>query len=315
MSALTVPTAPAIDVERPLFVCGVGRSGTSLLQSLLNAHSQLAFPPETHFFRRHVIGRGAATWRASTLDERRSRLALDLDLARAGALVEELAAHAEPGQAFRALLSSVAASEGKPRVGDKDPRNIDVLPQLAQEFPAAVLLHIVRDPRDVLASRMQAAWSAQRPWWIHPLLYAAQLRRGSDEGRRAFGARYLEVHYEALLAAPEAELRRICDHAQLPFEPSMLEFAASARRLVAPDEHAWKKETLGPLLTGNAGKWSASLTPFQVAYCESASSIAFERFGYERADGSSALLDAATSLLRYSLRAAYDRRARRETTR
>ena len=315
MSAITAPTTPPIDVERPLLVCGVGRSGTSLLQSMLNAHSQLAFPPETHFFRRHVLGQGAAVWRASSVDERRARLALDLDLARAGLDVDALARCAAPGQAFRALLAAVAAAEGKPRVGDKDPRNIDVLPALAREFPAAVLVHIVRDPRDVLASRMKAAWSAHRPWWVHPLIYAEQLRRGCAEGRRSFGERYLEVRYESLLAAPEAELRRVCERAELPFEPGMLDFAASARRLVAPGEHAWKKETLGPLLSGNTGKWSASLSPFQVAYCESASAIAFERFGYERADGSSALLDAATALLRHTLRAAYDLRTRRETTR
>lgn len=313
-TAISTTTHP-IDVERPLFVCGVGRSGTSLLQSMLNAHSALAFPPETHFFRRYAIGRGAAQWRVSSSDERRARLALDLELARAGVDVEALAQLPDPGHAFRALLCAVAAAEGKQRVGDKDPRNIDALPALAREFPAAHLVHIVRDPRDVLTSRMQAAWSAHRPWWVHPLIYAEQLRRGCAEGRACFGERYLEVHYEALIAAPERELRRICDHADLAFEPAMLDFAASARRLVDPREHSWKKETLGPLLTANAGKWAQALSPFQVAYCESATSIAFDRFAYVRADAGSALLDAATALLRRTLRAAYDRRARQEPNR
>jgi len=35
----------------PIFIVGVGRSGTSLVQSMLNAHSKIAFPPETHFVR------------------------------------------------------------------------------------------------------------------------------------------------------------------------------------------------------------------------------------------------------------------------
>ena len=38
----------------PIFIIGVGRSGTSLLQSMLNSHSKIAFTPETHFIRSYM---------------------------------------------------------------------------------------------------------------------------------------------------------------------------------------------------------------------------------------------------------------------
>ena len=40
---------------KPIFIIGVGRSGTSLLQSMLNAHKDISFPPETHFIRYYLI--------------------------------------------------------------------------------------------------------------------------------------------------------------------------------------------------------------------------------------------------------------------
>ena len=54
MSASSQCERLRVDLERPVLVCGIGRSGTSLLQSMLNAHHDLCFPPETHFFRRFV---------------------------------------------------------------------------------------------------------------------------------------------------------------------------------------------------------------------------------------------------------------------
>lgn len=299
----------AVDLDRPVLVCGVGRSGTSLLQSMLNAHPELAFPPETHFFRRHVMPGELDAWGGPEREALRQRLADDPDFARAAvdpAVV--LAAHSPLG-GFRALLAEVARVQGKQRVGDKDPRSIDCLPELARAFPEAHVVHVVRDPRDVLVSRMKAAWSAHRPWWVHPLIQAEQLRRGRTEGPACFGERYLEVRYEALIASPDFELRRVCRHLELDFAPAMLDFGASARSLVDARELSWKKETLGPLLAGNAGKWRAALTPFQVAWTEAVCAESFDELGYRRADGGSALLDAAAAVGRAAMRRAYARRA------
>jgi hypothetical protein len=282
----------AVDLERPVLVCGVGRSGTSLLQSMLNAHPELAFPPETHFFRRHVMPGELDAWGGPEREALRMRLADDTDFARAGVDPAVVLAADSPLGGFRALLAEVARAQGKRRVGDKDPRSIDCLPELARAFPEARVVHVVRDPRDVLVSRMKAAWSAHRPWWVHPLIQAEQLRRGRTEGPACFGERYLEVRY-----------------LELDFVPEMLDFGASARSLVDARELSWKKETLGPLLAGNAGKWRAALTPFQVAWTEAVCAESFDELGYRRADGGSALLDAAAAAGRAAMRRAYAHRA------
>lgn len=308
-------TSIAVDLERPVFIIGVGRSGTSLLQSMLDAHPDLAFTPETHFYRRYVAdvvqrtkleGRGVLAFMRL--------IETDAEFARAGVPMEALVDRGDLldlEEVFRRLLERAALIRGKCRVGDKDPRNIDYLPALARSFPQALVLHVVRDPRDVVLSRTKAAWSAARPWWVHPLIYREQLRRGRRLGPRLFGPRYLELAYEDLISSPAEALHRVCEHVGLDYSPEMLEFGESARRLVDERELQWKKETLGPLLARNSGKWREGLSSAQVSFTEAVCREAFEQLGYERAGGSFSPWHLAAPLLVPGSRLAYDWKLRR----
>lgn len=277
----------------PIFVVGVGRSGTSLLQSMLAAHSQLAMPPETAFLRRfaaprllgHTHRRGGpeAVENLLECDERVRRLGLDL----ADVLgdVNWQTRHLERS-IYESLMAAYATEMGKSRFGDKDPRLIEFLPVVNCLWPAAFVIQVVRDPRDVVSSRLKADWARQRPYWLHALVYKAQMKLGRRTGPALFGPRYVEVHYEALLARPEEELRRLCAAVHLDFEASMLSFQESARRLVANSELQWKRETLGPVLADNAGKWHATLSPTAVGVVEAACLEMFDSREYEPASSS-----------------------------
>ena len=256
----------------PVLVVGVGRSGTSLVQSMLAAHSQLAFPPETQFVRRYV-GRGRLSWchrsggvpavrAALQADDRIRRLGLDLDRVlaryRGGARFSEV-------DLYETLLTCYARHAGKPRVGDKDPGCVEYLPLLARHWPAAHVVHVIRDPRDVLASRKKAAWSRHRSSIAHMLVNRVQLRAGTRSGPRLYGNRYHEIVYETLLAEPETTLRRLTERLGVPYEAGMLEFSGAARALVSDEELAWKRETLEPLRATNAGKWRCELANWESA--------------------------------------------------
>lgn len=283
-------TRQSVDMQRPVVICGVGRSGTSLLQSMLNAHPALCFPPETHFFRRYVADERtrrrferlgpAALQAALEADAEFARCKLDPR----ALLQPETGRGLNTARVFVRLLRSVAQRADKSRIGDKDPRSLDHLDSWKREFPAARVVHVIRDPRDVLLSRTKAAWSADRPWWAHIMICKEQLRRGRIVGQRAFGEAYLEVRYERLIADPDSALRRICEHIHLPFDRRMLEFGESAKELVADRELDWKRETLGPLLSNNTEKWRAGLTPFQVRLTERVARESFRDLGYEADD-------------------------------
>ncbi len=275
---------------RPVFIVGVGRSGTSLLQSMLDAHPKITFLPETHFYRNYVSAKKKrAKLEQAGVENFKKLLATDEDFARVNISVDKLLVNYQSGneafnleEVYRTMLELYLEDFPETHlVGDKDPRNIDYLESLHQSFPDAKVLHIVRDPRDVLLSRMKAAWSSHRPVWQHVLLYETQLKRGRKMGRELFGPNYYEFRYEDLITYPEISLQKIAAHLEIDYDPKMLQFSKSAERLVDKREMSWKKETLGPLLKTNKDKWKESLKPWQINLAEQVCTTAFKDFDYE----------------------------------
>lgn len=287
----TLPSIMLEDSRRVIFIVGVGRSGTSLLQSMLHAHPNISFLPEIHFFRRYIASTYSRfKYEKLGVKKFQSKIADDNEFERAGMSANNvLEPFMDGGQKFdlvrvyNRLLNLYRARKGVDAVGVKDPRLIDYLPQVKQAFPGANILHIIRDPRDVVLSRMNANWSAGRPDWLHALTYRAQIKRGHTIGGRLFGAQYMEVHYEELLAEPERILQDLAEHLGVPYSNDMLAFQSSAEELVHESEYSWKKETMGPLLRDNSGKWREGLSGWQVCLTEQICNKAFECFGYERA--------------------------------
>ena len=275
---------------RPVFIVGVGRSGTSLLQSMLDAHPKITFLPETHFYRNYVSAKKKrATLEQAGVENFVELLEADQDFKRVNIepkklLENYLSAKEEFNleEVYRTMLEQYLENYPETHlVGDKDPRNIDYLESLYQSFSDAKILHIVRDPRDVLSSRMKAAWSKHRPVWQHVLLYETQLKRGRKMGKKLFGANYHEFRYEDLITYPEITLQKIAAHIELEYDENMLQFSKSAERLVDKREMSWKKETLGPLLKTNKDKWKESLKPWQINMAEQVCTTAFKDFDYE----------------------------------
>jgi hypothetical protein len=251
-------------------IVGVGRSGTSLLMTALDSHPMLALPPETQFVWRHV-----ARWPKATLAQTRMRVATETNFARLGFDLDEFFAPFMTGremfsnaQAYRRIFEMWAERTGSTRIGDKSPKNIEYLPLIKRIFPAARVIHIIRDPRDVFLSRTKAKWSAGRSRLTQALAYRAQFDLARRIGPRLFGESYLEVHYEQILSNPRAELGRICSLLGVPFDPKMLDREKSARTHVFREEIEWKQTVLGPLLTENRDKWRKELSPEDVAFIE-----------------------------------------------
>jgi hypothetical protein len=286
------PLDSQVDLQRPIFVVGVGRSGTSLLQSMLASHPSVVFPPETGMMRHFVRGRVFEhLFRQAGLDAVVERLEQD---ERIGNMEPDHARLVVPfrdeGRPFsdiglyRELLRQSALLAGKPRVGDKDPRLIEYLPLVKRHFPDAMIIHVVRDPRDVLASKKKAAWSKNRNPLLHIFANRVQWKMGRKVGRKLFGKNYTEVVYESLIHSPQDELGRLCQWLGVPYEASMLEFASTAKKLVRPEELSWKKETLGPILKDNTEKWRSELSDWEIALSESLSTDLLAEQGYPRSD-------------------------------
>ena len=242
-----------IESNQYIFIVGVGRSGTSLLHSMFAAHSAVRALPETSYLRRYVF--------TNTLS--RNSVAEDKLLLRVEGLARK--ARGEAGRARRVLLSNyleVTRDENYSYVLDKDPRLVEHISDLHRSFKGPKVIHIFRDPRDVLASKKKAEWSKGRTLVSYLTASRVQLgdaRKASDKGE------VFSVKYESLIKYPEAELKRLCQCLNFPYSEEMLDFSDAASKLVQSSEMSWKKETLRPIMAGNSNKWKNELTPVEAA--------------------------------------------------
>jgi hypothetical protein len=238
---------------------------------MIASHPDVAFLPESSILRRLLIsGRLRKKMDREGVEGAMRLLGTDERFGRIGVPAVELfnGEGTSAAEIYRKLLLAYAARLGRYWVGDKDPRLVEYLPLVRQALPDARVIHIIRDPRDILASKKQAEWSKSRSTIAHILAGKMQLNLGRRDGPRAFNENYYELSYERLIQNPQEELLKVCSAIGLDYHPAMLEFGAAAKQLVSEAEVSWKKETLGPVLAANTGKWRDKLEPWEVAVVE-----------------------------------------------
>ncbi|NQZ09750.1 MAG: sulfotransferase [Algicola sp.] len=214
----------------PFFLLGAARSGTTMLRLMLNRHSRLAIPFESHFLRLVfeklpterpftstevnqmvdliVTERNFSTWHLNP-DEVRHTL-LGLAPAPLNILVD-------------ALFHMEIAASKKPRWGDKTPVYYHCWQKLMALFPGSKLVHIIRDGRDVVRSLQQVGWHG--PTADDRARYWLQRVEMAQEATRQLGPeRNLIIQYEDLVLQTQATLKRLCDFLQESFEVAMLNF-------------------------------------------------------------------------------------------
>jgi len=260
-----------------IFIVGVGRSGTSLLQSMLNAHKDIVFLPEISFIRRYLAAKNLDNlFKVSGANKIIDLLGKDKLLKRlnlcSGELKEIIDVQGDKFTSFglykEILAAYIAKFDKLVYVGDKDPKCIEFLPLIKNFFPKAYVLHIYRDPRDVLLSKTKADWSKTHSVLYHIFAYRVQMKMATINGVKYFGSRYKEICYEDLIKDPVTILKSICDLLEIKYDSGMECFSSSSKDLVAKEEMQWKSETLGPLLVNNTGKWKGKLSSVDVALTE-----------------------------------------------
>ncbi|MGH2722672.1 MAG: sulfotransferase family protein [Actinomycetota bacterium] len=266
-----------------VFIVGRGRSGSTLLQAMLDAHPDMAIPPETHLVA--VLGRRRSTY------ERRSGFDLDRFLKDVtehwgfpalGISPEELAeavrGAGSTADALRAAFSTYARRWGKGRFGDKTPINVLHMPLIAGLFPEARFVHIIRDGRDVALSYrdrrgvglVEAAYRWRR-----------DVRVGRRDGARLGPGRYREVRYEALVRDPEGVVRDLCPFLELSFDPRMLRPQEVAERVIPSSMRAWHPHLAQPPTEG-LRSWQRQMPDGEVALFEAIAGDLLDELGYAR---------------------------------
>jgi len=260
------------------------------MQVFLAAHPKISFLPEINFIRRFVLPGALAKELADGSDRSKVIEVIESDpkLVRLPyswkELIGQIPADTPAGEFEESLLSKIIMEHQKEStayVGYKDALLIESGETILNRWPNARAVHIIRDPRDVLASRKKADWSKHYPDWRNVIAGMIQLRILNQCRESGFADRILDVKYEDLLVKPEVVAEKLCTFLQLDYDHNMLEFNRRADDLVFSDELQWKKNLFSPLLKGNSGKWKEQLKPCEIALVEGAYQNEMKELGYE----------------------------------
>jgi hypothetical protein len=276
-------------------IVGVPRSGTTLLRMMIDAHPEVAIPPETGFLPTlaELDQTQGADEAARIITAFQSWPDFKLDPTALAAAIHRLSPPT-PAEAARAFYRLYAERFGKSRWGDKTPTYGSSIDRIASLLPEARFVHIIRDGRDVMLS--------VRNLWFKPgdtveacaMDWATRLARTQELGSQV--PHYLEVRYEALVMNPEPILREICAFLELPFAPSILRYHVhSGARL---DEHEARYGEDGHLIISTAarlhnqrlvmepprrdriGRWRFDLSAAELARFDAVAGEFLERLGY-----------------------------------
>jgi len=187
--------------DMSVFVVGMPRSGTTLIEQILSSHPAVAAGGELSFWHNVVSG-----WRISTI----------------GAREADMLANAA-GE-YRDLLRKIGPEAL--RVTDKAPPNAELLGVIALALPNACIIHCRRRPIDTCLSNYFTNFLGRREWaWNRGdlVFFYRQYERLMDHWRRALPSdRFTEVEYEALIANREAETRRLIAFCGLDWDDACL---------------------------------------------------------------------------------------------
>jgi len=276
-------------MNKLFFIIGVGRSGTTLLQCMLNAHPEIGLPVETHFVRKYVVDEARGRMqRKISWDDIMNQFRVDTDLARLNIDIQGVLEPFINGKKsftykdmFLELLRIYSQRVEKEIIGEKDPANTPFLYEIYTAYPDAIIIHIIRDPRDVVLSRSKTYWGKNRSFWSHVLEYKRLLHKARKLGRLLFNEHYIEILYENLIANPRKELGVICEKLGISFHDDMLRYYEKAEEIVTEQEMEWKKNIFKPLLQNNTQNWRSGLEKWQIIVIEGACEEPFAELGYE----------------------------------
>jgi len=236
----------AFPPKKPVVLTSFPRSGTTLLEQVLDSHPGLVSSDEREAFGRDIF---PALWRTE-------KTPLPTAEALDGIPMERLAAQRERYFAYMAAALNEPIGE---RVHlDKNPTMTLLLPGMIRLFPEVKLLIALRDPRDVILSCFMQYLPLNTNSVCYLSLERAARRYAHDLGvwlkyRRDIVVPWLEVRYEDCVLHLEREARRALQFLKLPWDPQVLGYRDRLKTKVvnSPTYEAVSQ----PLYTSAMGRW------------------------------------------------------------
>jgi hypothetical protein len=185
------------------------------------------------------------------------------------------------GDFLRMVMEEMARRQGVKRWAECTPDHILYLPRIKQTIPDALVIHIIRDGRDVALSMEKQGWPKQLPWdqtgrrMAGGLYWEWMTRRGRKDGA-LLGSAYVEVRYEDLVSKPREVLQQLGSFVEQELDYDKIQKVAIGS-VSRPNTSFQEERGFVPI-----GRWKTFYSPEQMSRFEELTGEGLEELGYER---------------------------------
>jgi hypothetical protein len=245
-----------------LFLVGCARSGTTLLQSLLASHPDIASFPESNFFN-NLFSHNEPKRNRLGIISRRAKPRLAEFLQESGCSAKppsplivfpnQLTAH------FSKTLDQLATQQGKNVWVEKTPTHLYHLGYITRHISEPKFIHLIREGKDTVASLYDVRKNYPKQWANEPASIELSVNRWMQDV--AISLQYVNVpnhsfvRYESLVADTQSILERLCQAVEINFNRSILNGYAATAQQVSLAREPWKSGVSSPIYNANSTKF------------------------------------------------------------
>ncbi|SLM48869.1 putative Sulfotransferase [Nitrospira japonica] len=227
-----------IGTDQPVFIVGLPRSGTTLIEQVLSAHPAMhgagELPDLARLAVQSIAGQKQAPWKA------------------AACLQDEMTSRLLAHEYLQALRRN--APPDCPRISDKQPLNFFHLTFAALLFPNARVIHCRRDAKDNALSIWMENFNPDQRYatdFADLAFFRTQYERLMAHWHAALPLTILDVQYEDVVADLEGQARRLMTFLGAPWDDRCLNFHQQERAVQTPSR--WQVRQ--PIYTKSVGRW------------------------------------------------------------
>ena len=226
-----------IDSELPIFIVGMPRSGTTLVEQIISSHSQAAGVGELAAIEEISMQIPSLTGSTASYPE----------------CLQNISDPALKSIAQKYLDKLSANYKSSERIVDKTWYNFYFLGLISTLFPKARIIHCLRDPRDVAVSCFFSNFnSIHWSWKFEDIIdYYGSYKKLMQHWQTTLPIKMFEVEYEALVGNQEDMSRKIIDFCGLEWDPNCLEFYRNERAV----QTASRVQVRKPIYNKSIGRW------------------------------------------------------------
>jgi hypothetical protein len=274
-------TEPSLTTDLPdhikgrIFLIGCPRSGTTLLQSMITAHPQIASFPETHF----LVATGRTrrgVWctrlglASPEMKEQLDRFLVDIGRTDMSVFFPKYGIWSRQyATTLVRILDTLTIEQEKTFWLEKTPGHLHYVERLEQYIPGVKFIHILRTGADVVASLYEVTHDYPRDWGGQYDIDQCIARWNEDvklSQRYCHKANHHIVHYERLVQSPTAVLTGVCQFIGVPFLPAMIaQHTLAAEKCILAHE-TWKQAAKQDIHNTNGKKFNRMFDQEQRAY-------------------------------------------------